>query len=96
MTSTRNEYIAKAKENLDLLNARILELEAKAKEKKGEARREMKAKLSWIRESKEQAQRQLQELKMASEPAWEDVKQGADQAYKSLSEAIERASKRFQ
>ena len=96
MTSTRNEYIAKARENLNLLNARILELEAKAKEKKGEVRREMDAKLDGIRETKEQAQRQLQELKMASEPAWEDVKQGADQAYQTLSEAIERARKRFQ
>jgi BMFP domain-containing protein YqiC len=35
MTDDRNEYISKAKENLDLLNARIVELEAKANEKIG-------------------------------------------------------------
>ena len=95
MTDARNEYISKAKENLDLLNARIVELEAEADKKTGEARREFKARLGGIRESKEQAERRLGELKLASKPAWEDVKQGVDQAGRSLSESIDRASERF-
>ncbi len=59
MTDARNEYISKVKENLDLLNARIVELEAKANEKTGEVRRELKAELGGIRESKGQAERRL-------------------------------------
>lgn len=96
MTDTRNEYLSKAKEDLDLLNARIVELEAKANEKTGEVRREFKAKLSGIRESRDQASRRLEELRLASKPAWEDVKQGVEKAWHSLSDAIDSASERFQ
>ena len=96
MTDTQNEYIAKAKENLDLLNAKIVELEARANKKTGDVRREFKAKLSGIRESKDQTERRLEELRLASKPAWEDVKKGVEQARKSLSESIDKASERFQ
>lgn len=96
MTDTRSEYIEKAKENLDLINARISELEAKANEKSGEAQRELRSKLSGIREYKDQAEKRLEDLRVASKPAWEDVKQGAEEAWNSLSDAVESASKRFQ
>ena len=96
MADTRSEYIAKAKENLALLDAKIVELEAKANKKKGEARRGIKAKLTGIRESKDQLNRRIEELRLSSKPAWEDVKQGVDHAWGSLSEAVDRATKRFQ
>lgn len=96
MRDTRSEYISKAKENLELINARIVELEARANEKTGEARREFKAKLSGIRESTAQAKRRLAELRLASEPTWEDVKQGVERAWHSLSDAVDSASERFQ
>ena len=95
MENSRNEYIAKAKENLELLNARIVNLEAMANEKSGEVRRELKATLSGIRDSKEQADRRLQELKLASKPAWEDIKHGVEQAWVSLSDSVDRAAARF-
>lgn len=96
MTEKRSEYIDKAKENLDLINAKIVELEAKANEKGGDIKREMTSKLEDIRKYKQQADRRLDELRVASKPAWEDVKQGAEQAWNSLSDAVERAGKRFQ
>lgn len=96
MTDTRSEFITKAKEELDLLNAKIVALEAKANEKSGDLRRELKAKITGLRESKEQAERRLEELRLASKPAWEDVKQGVEHAWKSLAESVERASERFQ
>ena len=96
MTDERSEYIAQAKEKLDLLNARIVELEAKANEKKGDLRREFKAKLAGIRESRDQAERRLEELRLASKPAWADVKHGVEQAWKSVASAVERANERFQ
>jgi hypothetical protein len=96
MTDERGEYIAQAKEKLDLLNAKIIELEAKANEKSGKARREFSAKLTGIRETKDRAERRLQELRLASKPAWEDVKTGLEQAQESVADAIKRASERFQ
>jgi hypothetical protein len=95
MTDARSEYISRAKEKLDIIDAKLVELEAKANEKSGDARRELKDKLGGIRESKEKAERRLEELRRASKPAWEDVKLGVEQAWDSLSNAVERASERF-
>ncbi|MGB5326330.1 MAG: hypothetical protein WBN40_13025 [Pseudomonadales bacterium] len=96
MSENKSEYISKAKENLALLDAKIVELEAKANKKTGEVRREFKAKISGLRESKNQAERRLDELRLASKPAWEDVKQGVEQAWHSLSDAVDNATERFQ
>jgi hypothetical protein len=73
-----------------------VELDAKAQKKSGDARRELKARLSGIKETRDQAARRLEDLRLASDPAWEDVKQGVEQAWTSLSDAVENASKRFQ
>ena len=62
MTDASNEYLSKAEKTVDLLNARIVELEAKTNEKPGEVHQELKAKLSRLRELKEQAQRRLDKL----------------------------------
>jgi hypothetical protein len=96
MNATRNEFIAKTKKNLDLIDARLVELEARAEHKTGQARREIKSSIDGIRESKVRAERRLEELKLASQPAWNDVKKGVEQAWKSLSNAVETASARFQ
>lgn len=96
MNTTRNEFIAKAKKNLDTIDARLVELEAKARHKKGEANREIKTSIDEIRKSKDRAERRLEELKLASKPAWDDVKKGVEQAWKSLSNAVDSASARFQ
>ena len=96
MRDTRSEYILRAKEKLDLLNAKIIELEAKEKKKTGEVRRELKAKLSELRDAKDQVERRLEELRLASKPAWEDVKLGVEQAWHSLSDAVDHATERFQ
>lgn len=96
MTDTRSEYISKAKENLDSIDARIVDLEAKAKKTTGVARREFEAKLSGIRESKDQMKRRIEELRLASKPAWEDLKHGTEKAWNSLSDAIDRAGERLQ
>jgi BMFP domain-containing protein YqiC len=95
MSNERQEYIAQAKEKLDVLSARIAELEAKANEKSGDARRELKAKLSTLRESAREAERRLEEVRLASKEAAKDVKLGAEHAWKSLADAVEKAGQRF-
>lgn len=96
MTEERIEFIAQAREKLDLLSAKITDLEAKANEKTGEARRELKANLNEIRKSRDKAEQRLQELRLATKPAWEDVKVGVEQAWKSVANAVDSASQRFQ
>ena len=96
MTGTKNEYISKAKEKLDSIDARIVDFEAKANEKKGEVRQEFKAKLKDIKKSKEQMEHRIEELRLASDPAWQDLKHGAELAWNSLSDAVKKAGERLQ
>lgn len=95
MTDLRKEYISKAKKDLELINARISAFEAKASEKTGEVRQELKSELNGIRESRARAKRRLAELRLASKPAWDDAKKGVEQAWHSLSDAIDSATKRL-
>jgi hypothetical protein len=96
MTDTRIEYLARAKENLELVSARLVELEALADKKSGDAGRELKANLRGIRESRDQAARRLDDLRLASQPAWEDGKEIIERDQASLSYAVDNASKKFQ
>ena len=96
MTDARNEYISKAKRSLDRLDARIIELETKTSEKRGDVRRELKDKLENIRDSRTRLEHRIEELQNARKPAWEDVKLGVEQAWNSLSDAVDRAAERFQ
>jgi uncharacterized coiled-coil protein SlyX len=47
-------------------------------------------------EAKDKAEQRLQELRAASQPVWEDLKLGVEQAWKSVANAADSASKRFQ
>ena len=96
MTDKRNEYIEKTQENLAVLNAKIADLEAVAKKKSGEARRDLNERLDNIRQSREQAEQRLEKMRQAAGPAWEDVKHGFEDAWHSLSKAVDRATDRFQ
>ncbi len=93
--SRREDYIERAKEKLDLLNADLAKLEARANSATGAVKREIRSELDDIRKSKEDAETRLQELRSASDSAWEDLKAGAEQAWRSLSRSVEIASARF-
>ncbi len=58
-------------------------------------RRELKAELNAIHESRAEAKCRLAVLRLANKLAWEDVKQGVEQAWHSLSDAIDSATKRL-
>lgn len=96
MTDKRNEYMEKTQENLDVLNAKIAELEAIAKKKTGETRRDLSDRLDEIRKARQQAEQRLDELRQAAKPAWDDVKHGFEDAWHSVSKAVDRATDRFQ
>jgi hypothetical protein len=96
MTDTKNEYITEAKKKLDALDERLIELETRAKSEQGIAQRELRSKLDAIRQSKLRMERRVEEMRLASKPAWEDVKQGAEEAWEALSHAVDKASARFQ
>jgi len=96
MTDERNEFMSRARENLDVINANMAEVEARISRTSGEARREFKKGLEKMRHAKNEAERKLEDVRLAAQPAWQDLKQGAEEARKAFADAVERAGERLQ
>ena len=73
MISKRDEYTAKTKHQLDLLNAQIDALEAKTEEAKIEARDAYRAELTKLRKQSAAAMAKLEEIRVAGEDAWDKM-----------------------
>jgi len=69
--SKRDEYVAKMKLQLDELNAKMDELEAKAKGAKEDARDKYKEEMGKLRHQSKLAVAKLDELKASGEDKWE-------------------------
>lgn len=69
--STRDEYIAKMKLQLDELNAKMNELEAKAQEAKTDVRTKYREEMRKLRHQSKLAIAKLDELRAAGESSWE-------------------------
>lgn len=71
--SNRDVYIEKLKLQLDELNGKMGELEAKTKEAKEDARDKYKSEMAKLRQQSQVAFAKLDELKAASEDSWETM-----------------------
>lgn len=69
--STRDEYIAKMKLQLDELNAKMNELEAKAQEAKTDVRTKYREEMRKLRHQSKLAIAKLDELRAAGESSWD-------------------------
>ena len=93
--TTRHEYIEKLKNKLDEWDADIDALEAEMSRAKADLKFEMRDQLSAIRLKRDNARLKLRELSGAGEEAWVDLKAGAEDAWNSLREALEKARSHF-
>lgn len=71
--STREEYTAKIKLQLDEFNTKIDELQARTKETKAEALVKYEAEMAKLRQQSDLAVAKLEELKAAGEDSWEKM-----------------------
>lgn len=94
--TTRNEYVEQLKQNLDKWNTDLAKWEAKAKVAKTDMRIEYEMQLEALRKHREEAMAKLQEVQASSGEAWKDIRAGADAAWASMREALEKATSHFQ
>lgn len=71
--SKRDEYIEKMKLQLDEVNARMNELQAKAQAAKQDARDTYEAEMAKLRQQSQLALAKLDELRAAGEDTWETM-----------------------
>jgi lipid II:glycine glycyltransferase (peptidoglycan interpeptide bridge formation enzyme) len=92
----REEYVQKLKAQLDEWNAEAKKWEQKAQEAQAGMKAEYEKQLAHLNSQREQAMYQMKLLQSASQDAWQDMMKGADQAWKSMQEAFDRARSHFE
>jgi vacuolar-type H+-ATPase subunit H len=80
----RDEVIEKLKQQLDMLNTKLAELETKADHASGEAKAEYQERIQHLKEMAQPAKDKLAELRDAGEGQWDKVSMEADKYYKAL------------
>lgn len=94
-TSPKQAFQQKLESQLKEWDAKLEQLRAKARQAKAEIRAEFEARLEALAGERAVAQEKLRELRQRGEWAWEDLKDGADEAWNELRAAIERAASRL-
>jgi hypothetical protein len=93
--STRDEYVAKLKAQLDEWNAEVGKWETKAKGAQADARIEYEKLLEASRRQRDQAMEQMRQGQASAGDAWQDLAKGADQAWTKAREAFTKAGSHF-
>ena len=96
---TKDSYLKKMKEKFDDLNYKWSiernKLEAKAQHAKVEVKKKYEEKLKTLQQKSEKMSQKLDQIDNASGDAWKDIKEGVDNAWHSLNEAIRKARSHF-
>jgi len=91
----RDEYLEKFKAKLDEWNADISTLEAAAREAQGEMQDQYHKQLDSLRQMRDDAQKQYNDLQGAAVDAWDVMVQGTENAWKAWFGAFEDARSKF-
>ena len=92
----RDEYVQKLKSQIDKWNAEAGHWEAQMKAAQGKLRDDYAKQLEQVKSKREEMLYQMKLLQNASADAWAEMMRGADQAWKSMQEAFERARSHFE
>lgn len=76
-------------------DAKLDELKAKAREAKAELRADYGKQIEILSDKRATAQAKLQELRLRTEDAWEDLKGGTERAWDEMRKALDQVTARF-
>lgn len=93
--SMKKAYEKKLEAKLEEWNADINKLKAKADSAEADTQLEYYKQIDVLRTKQDEAKKKLNELKDASDDAWEDLKVGIESAWESLGSSIKSAMSRF-
>ena len=91
----RDEYVEKLKAQIDLWNADMAKLEARAKLGQANLKTEYAAQLEQFRKRRDDAISEMKRIQGASMDAWGELARGADAALKNMQDAFEKARASF-
>jgi lipid II:glycine glycyltransferase (peptidoglycan interpeptide bridge formation enzyme) len=92
----RDEYVKKLKDQIDQWNAESKKWEAKAQGAQATMKAEYEKQLKTLQSRRDEAMYQLKLLQGASTDAWQDMMKGADQAWRNMHDAFNKARSHFE
>jgi hypothetical protein len=99
MPSQKDEFIQQLKKQYDDLNYRWSrerdKFEADLQHTGADARKEYEVKREEYRQLRDQLKEKIVDLDVASDNAWEDLKDGAEKSWSALSQAFDKAAAHF-
>ncbi len=95
MSEQRDAYVQKLKAKMDEWNAEIKQLEAKADQVGADAKIEYSSQLNDLKTKRKELEEKIEQLQKSGEGAWEDLKAGAERAWKTLGDAVNSAIAKF-
>lgn len=93
---SRDEYVAKLKEQLDQWNVDVAKWEAQAKTAKQALKERSEKELAVLKAQRELAMYNLKLLESASATAWTELRKGADDAWARMQSALADARTHFE
>lgn len=91
----RDEYTRKMKAQLDQWNAQMAAWEAAARTATAEAKAEWDKQMGILKSRLDDMAFRMEQLRGASQDAWQEIARGADGARKAMQDALEKARSRF-
>jgi uncharacterized coiled-coil DUF342 family protein len=92
----RQAYADKLRAEIEEWNAEIGLLRAKAKSATADTRIEYERHINDLEKRRDELDAKLEEISQSGSGAWDDIKRGADRAWKEMSDAVKNAVNRFQ
>jgi SMC interacting uncharacterized protein involved in chromosome segregation len=93
--STRDEYVAKMKQQLDEWSAEMDTLEAKVQQTKEDTKVKYQEQLSALRAKRQEGQTKLEAIKSATEDSWEQLKAEAENVWEALKDSVHQFKTHF-
>ena len=91
----REQAIESLKGKLDQWNTDLDRLERRAESFSEERRKELEKTVHQLKDRRDEAMEALDRLGSASDDAFDDIREGAMQAWDSMSDSLEQAQRRF-
>jgi|CXWL01.1.fsa_nt_gi hypothetical protein len=93
LAENRDEYVEKAKVELDELGAKIDDLEIKSKESGSAVKANAQRKLKTLKARRKTAQKDFDKIKRASGKAWTELKAGVDKGIEEIKAGLAEIEK---
>ncbi|MBI5751720.1 MAG: DUF2934 domain-containing protein [Hydrogenophilales bacterium] len=95
LETAKQAFQQKLEAQLKDWDAKLDELKAKAREAKAELRADYEKQLETLSGKRTVAHAKLQELRLRTEDAWEDLKGGTERAWDEMRKALDQITSRF-